>query len=179
MATRRVKRIKHTKKHLQHGRRKTKHRRRQRHTRRQQGGMFALKGIVKMFTKKINPRGGPLYDGIEVFSTDDNTFNIGNQRLDEYDASRELDKIYADKIRFYLTTAKIEFDHDDMIVLNKPEFEKFVGAFVYGPTYDPAPNLQKSAAVVPRAASAAPVASGASASDTDSKKIFTKCKATI
>jgi hypothetical protein len=176
MATRRVKRIKHTKKHLQHGRRKTKHRRRQRHTRRQQGGMFALKGFAKMFTKKINPRGGSLYDGIEVFSADDDTFNIGNQRLDEYDASRELEnKIYADKIRFYLTSAKIKFNHNDMIVLTTQEFDKFVGAFVYGPKYDPTPFLQKSAAVVPRAAVASAAASGdASASDADSKKILIK-----
>ena len=161
MATRRVKRIKRTKKHLHHVRRKT-NRRRQRHTRRQRGGMLAaFKGLGKLFVKKINPRGGSLYDGIEVFSTDDNTFHIGNQRLDEYDASHKLeDKIYADKIRFYLTNAKIQFDHGDMIALDKTIFDKFVSAFAYGKKpYDPTTFSQKSAAVD-------------SATDTDSRKIL-------
>jgi len=124
MATRRVKR---SKKQVHRARDRKTNRRRQRHSRRHQGGMF--KSFAKLFTKKINEKGGRLYDGIEVFSTGDNEFHIGNRRLDAYDASTDPnDRVYADKIRFYLKAVGIQHSND-MIVLDQSNFDKFVAAF--------------------------------------------------
>jgi len=118
-----------------------------------------LKSIMKhLGTKIITKKGDPLYDGIEVFSTSDNAFHIGNRSLDEYDKSSDPnDRVYADKIRFYLD--KAGYHHgNDMIVLNKSFFQAFVDViakFKFVPT-------AASAAV----ASVAPV-SAASAPDDD------------
>ncbi len=146
MATRRVKR---SKKQVHRARDRKTNRRRQRHTRRHQGGMF--KSFAKFVgTKTINPKGGQLYDGIEVFSPGENVFHIGNRRLDAYDASTDPnDRVYADKIRFYLKAAGIQH-RNDMIVIDQSNFDKFVAAFA-------------SNKFVPTAA-AAPVASAAPAS---------------
>jgi len=158
MATRRVKR---TKKQLHHGRRKPT---RRRYTRRQRGGM--LKSIMKYLgTKIITKKGDPLYDGIEVFSTSDNAFHIGNRSLDEYDKSSDPnDRVYADKIRFYLD--KAGYHHgNDMIVLNKSFFQAFVDAIA---TFKFVPTAA-SAAVAP-AASAASAAAGPDDDDDDENK---------
>ena len=133
MVTRRVKRIKRSKKQVHRARgRKTN---RRRYTRRQIGGMLgfnaAMKGFVKMVgTNIINTKGGSMFDGIEVFRTGDDAFHIGNRRLDQYDASSDPnDRVYAAKIRFYLKAAKIQHDNDDMIVLDTSNFNKFKTVF--------------------------------------------------
>ena len=159
MATRRMKR---TKKQLHHGRRKTnrRHKRDKRTNKRHSGGMFALKGLAKFVgAKKINPKGGRLYDGIEVFSTSDNDFHIGNKRLDDYDvSSNPEDIIYVAKIRFYLKAAGIQHDND-MIVLNQVDYDNFVKAFA-------------SNTFVQTAASAAAVDSAGAAESDDSERNF-------
>jgi hypothetical protein len=158
MATRRVKRIKRSKKHVHRARgRKTK--RHNRITRRHQGGMF--KGIMKaLFTKQINPKGGDLYDGIEVFSTKDDMYHIGSRRLDEYKSVD--DKQYAEKIIFYLNKASIQLDPSDptgMVILNQADFEEFAKAS----------QLKD---FVPRAAAASVASAAPVAEKPDSKKIF-------
>jgi ribosomal protein L12E/L44/L45/RPP1/RPP2 len=157
MATRRVKRIKRTKKQVHRARgRKTNHRRR-RHTQRQTGGM--MRGFAKMFTTKINARNGTLYDGIEVFSPEAGAFHIGSRSLYAYDASSTPDdKVYVAKIRFYLKAAGIQHDND-MIVLNQVDYDKFVKAFA-------------SNTFVPTAASAAAVDSAGAAEADDSERNF-------
>lgn len=168
-ATRRVKRVKRSKKQVHHGRRKTN---RRRYTRRQRGGMFALKGLAKMFAaEKMNLKGGPKYDGIEVFSTGDDAYHIGNQRLDDYDASDQNDRVYANKIRFYLNAAGIPHEND-MIVLNRSSFDKFQNAFAFH-TFDPhaALGAPASTAVASGAASAAD-----SAADEQDEEIIAEIK---
>ena len=104
---------------------------RRRYTRRQRGGMLkaAAMGFAKFIgATKINPKGGLMFNGIEVFSIGDNAFHIGSRSLDEYDKSSDPnDKVYADKIRFYLTAAGIHHE-DDMIVLDRSSFDKFKNA---------------------------------------------------
>jgi hypothetical protein len=156
MATRRVKRIKRSKKHVHRARgRKTK--RHNRITRRHQGGMF--KGIMKaLFTKKINPKGGELYDGIEVFSPEDDMYHIGSRRLDEYKSVD--DKQYAEKIIFYLNKASIPLtDPTGMVILNQADFDKFAKAS----------QLKD---FVPRAAAASVASAAPVAEKPDSNKIF-------
>jgi hypothetical protein len=103
MATRRMKRIKRTKKHLHHGRRKTNRRHLRNATKR--GGM--LKWAAKTFSsERINKRGGPLYGGIEVFKSivDGNPrYNIGNSSLEAYMQSSPEDKIYGELIKIILS----------------------------------------------------------------------------
>ena len=156
MATRRVKRSK-KQVHRAHGRKTNRHRKTKRHsriTRRHQGGM--LKSFAKLFTKKMNEKGGPLYDGIEVFSPEDNAFHIGNQRLDAYDASSNPnDKVYADKIRFYLKAADIRHSND-MIVLDQTNFDKFVRAFASN-TFNAPSAVASGASGASGASAAAPV----------------------
>lgn len=161
-----TRRVKHTKKRLQHGRRKTN---RRRYTRRQRGGM--LRAIAKFIgATKLNIKGGPMFDGIEVFSTSDNHFHIGSRRLDEYDKSSDPnDRVYAAKIRFYLQ--KAGYHHgNDMIVLNKSDFQAFVDAIA---TFEFVPTAA-SAAV----ASVAPVSAAADPDD-DEEEIKAEIKAEI
>ena len=162
MATRRVKRIKRTKKQVQHGRRKT-NRRRQRHTRRQRGGM--LKSFAKFVgSENLNKRNGPLYDGIEVFKATvggDVRYYIGNQSLDNYaESSNPQDVAYGKKIASKLQGLMGTVDTGKIfkgtIYLDQDNFDKFVKKFS-----DSASGAAgASAAVVPRVAvaSAAPVA---------------------
>jgi len=111
--------------------------------------------------KKLNPKGGTLYDGIEVYAPSDELYHIGSRRLDEYESVD--DKQYAEKIIFYLNKAKIQPDPTDpngMVSLNQANFEKFAKAC-------------ESKDFVPRASSAASAASAASEADADSRRVFT------
>lgn len=132
MATRRVRRIRRTKKqvHRAHGR-KTKHHHKRNHnriTRRHQGGMFMGRAVMKaLFSTKLNPKNGPLYDGIEVYKVDD-VYGVGSRPLNEYDSSDENDQRYAHKIRHYLDKAGIPYDPRTKIILNQKNFDKFVDA---------------------------------------------------
>ena len=133
MATRRVRRIKRagSKKKQVHRVRKTKHHHKRNHnriTRRHQGGMW--KSIFKAIgTTKINPKGGPLYDGIEVYKVDD-VYGVGNQTLNEYDSSDEANQRYAHKIRYYLDKAGISsYNSLDQIQLTQTDFDKFKQVF--------------------------------------------------
>jgi hypothetical protein len=140
MATRRVKRIRRTKKqvHRAHGR-KTKHHHKRNHnriTRRHQGGMFSLGKAI--FTTKLNEKNGPLYHGIEVYKVNENRYGVGNRPLNAYyDSSNEDDQRYAHKIRHYLDNAQIDYDSSDRIFLNKINFDKFVSQIAFGKPYDP------------------------------------------
>lgn len=111
MATRRVKRIRRTKKqvHRAHGR-KTKHHHKRnhndRHTRRHQGGMQAIIGAVKLFKgSKLNEKGtteSPTpFDGIEVnYFKKYDTFHLGNGRYTLNDYLSDRSKMdYGEKIQ--------------------------------------------------------------------------------
>jgi polyisoprenoid-binding protein YceI len=130
-----------------------------------------LRAIAKFIgATKINLKGGPMFDGIEVFSTSDNHFHIGSRRLDEYDkSSNPNDRVYAAKIRFYLQ--KAGYHHgNDMIVLNKSYFQAFVDAIA---TFKFVPTAA-SAAV----ASVAPVSAAADPDD-DEEEIKAEIEAEI
>ena len=110
MATRRVKRIRRTKKqvHRAHGR-KTKHHHKRNHnriTRRHQGGMQAILGAVKLFKgSKLNEKGtteSPTpFDGIEVnYFKKYDTFHLGNGRYTLHDYLSDRSKMdYGEKIQ--------------------------------------------------------------------------------
>ena len=162
MASRRVKRIKRTKKQVHHGPRKTKHRR-QRHTIRQRGGM--LKAFTKLVAgQKLNPRGGLNYGGIEVLKVvrDDGEvrYYIGNKPLKQYaESSNQYDRDYGNLITKKLTGLFVTPDNGkmfhDQLYLDQTNFDKFKAKF---------PSAAPAAVAPGAAASAAPVASGASAS---------------
>ena len=153
MATRRVKRIRRTKKqvHRAHGR-KTKHHHKRnhndRHTRRHQGGMQAIIGAVKLFKgSKLNEKGtteSPTpFDGIEVnYFKKYDTFHLGNGRYTLHDYLSDRSKMdYGEKIQAALnrTNDKIRalsmINQDEVggtISLAKMnELELTPGQFVY------------------------------------------------
>jgi hypothetical protein len=123
--------------------------------------MLALRGLAKIFTTNLNSRGGPLYDGIEVYRVDDDTYGVGSRPLKEYDSSNEDNQKYAHKIRYYLDNAQIDYDSSDRIFLNKINFDKFVSQIAFGKPYDP--NTFRAAA----AAAAAPAPAPAPAESAD------------
>lgn len=147
MATRRMKRIKRTKKHLHHGRRKTNRRHLRNATRR--GGM--LKALAKKFaSEQLNPKDGLLYGGIEVFKVmvdGKPRYYIGNRPLISYENSRDPDdKEYARKITrnlmgIHQSVAK-GGPFDGVVYLDQDGFDAFkekISAFdkrcVIAPTY--------------------------------------------
>ena len=160
--TRRVKRIRRTKKQVHHVRRKTNRRHQmQKHTRRQRGGMGFFQSFVKrVSTEKLNPKNGPLYDGIEVFKVDlqdGARYYIGNQPLIQYLRSSIPTEIaYGKKIQNALSGIDQMVDQGDtfkdQLFLDQVNFDKFQAKF---------PAAAGAAASV---AAAAPVAAPASCS---------------
>lgn len=134
MATRRMKRIKHTKKHLHHGRRKTNRRHLRNATKR--GGM--LKALAKkFFAESINERGGPLYGGIQVFKVmvdGKPRYFIGNNPIDKYihiESSPE-NKVYGELIKIILSKINsrniniaIDSPYKGLVYLDQAAFDMF------------------------------------------------------
>lgn len=143
MATRRVRRIKRgSKKRQSHHGRKTKrhHKRDNRTNKRHSGGM---KSFAKMFTDKLNPRGGRLYGGIEVFKgvAADGVarYYIGNRPIAEYEASTmPADKAYGKLIRSKLTGIDHFVDAGSTFTgitfMDKANFDKFEQEFPSAPS---------------------------------------------
>lgn len=139
-ASRRVKRIKRSKKqvHRAHGRKTNRRRQMQRHTRRQRGGMGFFQSFVKQVsTEKLNPKNGPLYDGIEVFKVDlqdGARYYIGNQPLIQYLRSSIPTEIaYGKKIQKALDGIDQMVDQGDtfkdQLFLDQVNFDKFQAKF--------------------------------------------------
>jgi hypothetical protein len=138
--TRRVKRVKRSKKQVHRARdRKTNRRHktnRRRYTRRQRGGM--LKAMAKRFAgEKLNPKGGPNYGGIEVLKVniDDGVrYYIGNQPLNKYaESSNQSDRDYGKLITTYLTGLVVTPDtgktFNGQLYLDQDNFDKFEAKF--------------------------------------------------
>ena len=127
MATRQVKRIKRTKKHLLRGRRKTC-------TRHNRGGM--LKYLASNSSIFDNPKGGEKYNGIEVWTRGtglERQYYIGNRPLQEYlESSVEDDRVYGTKIQNALNNieynVKPTFPFKGQIYLDTVNFHKFQDA---------------------------------------------------
>ena len=171
-ASRRVKRIKRSKKqaHRAHGRKTNRRHQMQKHTRRQRGGMGFFQSFVKrVSTEKLNPKNGPLYDGIEVFKVDlqdGARYYIGNQPLIQYLRSSIPTEIaYGKKIQNALSGIDQMVDQGDtfkdQLFLDQVNFDKFQAKF---------PAAAGAAASV---AAAAPVAAPAPVAEKpDPTKIF-------
>ena len=139
-ASRRVKRIKRSKKqvHRARGRKTNRRHQMQKHTRRQRGGMGFFQSFVKrVSTKKLNPKNGPLYDGIEVFKVDlqdGARYYIGNQPLNQYLTSSIPTEIaYGEKIQKALSGIDQMVDQGDtfkeQLFLDQVNFDKFQAKF--------------------------------------------------
>ena len=136
MATRRVRRIKRTKRQSHHGRKTKRHHKRDNRTNKRHSG--GMKSFAKMFTDRLNPRGGRLYGGIEVFKgvAADGVarYYIGNRPIAEYEASTmPADKAYGKLIRSKLTGIDHFVDAGSTFTgitfMDKANFDKFEAKF--------------------------------------------------
>lgn len=174
-ASRRVKRIKRSKKqvHRAHGRKTN----RRRYTRRQRGGMGFFQSLVKrVSTEKLNPKNGPLYDGIEVFKVDlqdGARYYIGNQPLNQYLRSSIPTEIaYGKKIQKTLNGIDQMVDQGDtfkdQLFLDQVNFDKFQAKFPAA-----AGAAASVAAAAPVAAPAPAAAAASSAAEFDKRCVIT------
>jgi hypothetical protein len=163
MATRRMKRIKRTKKQLHHGRRKTNHRR---HTRRQRGGAkipVCERSGVGYFAK-----------GIAItYDTDSQMYTIGNHPYGILKTTmpRYNDALASLEIMRGEGSAP-QLSDDEPVVLNQEQFDRFKKIHCQGstkPECDAISRFSVPSAVAP----AASAASGAAATD-DSMASFKK-----
>jgi hypothetical protein len=102
-----------------------------------------MKSFAKMFTTKLNIRGGPLYGGIEVFKgvAADGVarYYIGNRPIADYDASPTLaDRQYGKLIRSKLTGIEHFVDagstFNGITFMDKTNFDKFEQEFPTAPS---------------------------------------------
>ena len=162
MATRRMKRIKRTKKQLHHGRRKTN---RHRHTRRQRGGAKSIVCERSGF--------GSFAKGIAItYDTDSQMYTIGNH---PYGYLKTTMPRYNDALASLEIMRGEGFappSDDEPVVLNQAQFDRFKEIHCQGSTKPECDAIRRFS--VPSAvAPAASAASGAAATD-DSMASFKK-----